>query len=125
MSLESTLFDALKSLVSDRVYPVTFLRANGMPPTWPAIRYTFVSIVPAIALCGDSGDDAADTRLQIDCVDLTYAGARALRDSVMSAMFSFSIPAIYQDTFEGYDAETKTYRCQLDYIVHKSSDPVT
>lgn len=125
MSLETQLFDVLGPLVSDRVYPVTFLRANGMPPAWPSIRYTLVSIVPAFGICGDSGDDGADTRIQIDCVALTYGGARALRDSVMAAMLAFPIPAIYQDTFESYDPETKTYRTQIDYVVYKSSDPVT
>jgi hypothetical protein len=125
MSLESQLFDALKSIVSNRVYPVTFLRANGVPPVWPSIRYSFVSIVPAFGLCGDSGDDGADTRLQIDCVALTYAEARSVRDNVMAAMVNFLIPAIYQDTFESYDQETKTYRTQLDYVIYKSSDPVT
>jgi len=123
--MKAAIFEALRDLVDDRVYPVTFLRANGVPPVWPSIRYTFVSRVPAFGLCGDSGDDGADTRLQIDCVALTDAGAHDLRDSVMAAMRGFAIPAIYQDTFETYDPETKTYRAQLEFVIYKSSDPVT
>lgn len=124
MSIESELFDTLKGLVANRVYPLTFLRAGGVPPVWPAIRYSLISNVPAIALCGDSGDDAVDVRVQIDCVALTYSEMRSLRLQIMNALVAFPIPAIHQDSFESYDQETKTYRSQLDYVIYKSSGMV-
>lgn len=120
MSVETDLFTALSTLVDNRCYPITFPQ-TGTVPVWPAIRYTLVSVVPAIALCGDSGDDAADTRVQLDVVASTYSAARALRLDVLAAMQTFVPPAIFENSSDQYDSETKTYRSQIDYIVYKSA----
>jgi Protein of unknown function (DUF3168) len=121
MTIEADLFTALSSLVENRVYPLAFPQTGATPPVWPGIRYTLVSVVPAIALCGDSGDEAADTRVQLDVVDRTYSDMRALRLEVLEAMRTFSPPAILENTSDDYDSETKTYRCTVDYIIYKSA----
>jgi Protein of unknown function (DUF3168) len=121
MSVETDLFTALSDLVGDRCYPITFPQTGGVP-VWPAIRYTIVSVVPAIALCGDSGDEAADTRVQLDVVASTYTAMRALRLDVLTAMLTFVPPAIFENSSDQYDSETKTYRSQVDYIIYKSAE---
>lgn len=122
MSLETELFAVLKGLVSNRVYPLTFVQPSGSLPVWPAIRYTLVSVVPEEDLCGDGDDETATARVQLDVVDKTYAGARALRLSVMSAMRAFIYPARLAASADTYDDETKTHRVILDYTIHGSSD---
>jgi len=121
MSLEADLFTALRTLVANRVYPETFIQPNGALPVWPSIRYDLISEVPMRTLCKDSGDDAPDTRVQIDGVDKTFMQARALRISIMAAMQSFVPPAVLENTFSEYDTETKTFRVSMDYVIYKSS----
>lgn len=120
MSLETALFTALKSLVGNRVSPVTFPQPPAVP-TWPAIRYTFISTVPIEDLCGDGDDETAEALVQLDLVAPTFSAARALRLQVMSAMRTFDPPARLQNSAGEYDADTKTYREQLDYLFHPSS----
>ncbi len=121
MSIEADLFTTLKTLVANRVYPETFIQPNGALPVWPAIRYGLVSIVPAIAICGDGGDETADTRVQIDVVDKTFIATRSLRSQVLQAMLNFDPPAIVQNSFSEYDAETKTFRASIDYVIYRST----
>lgn len=121
MSTEADLFSKLGPLVANRVYPETFIQPNGNLPVWPAIRYDLISEVPMKMLCGDSGDDAPDTRVQIDAVHKTFKEVRALRLDVMAAMQTFAPPAILENTFSEYDLETKTYRVSMDYVIYKSS----
>jgi len=121
MTTEADLFAALGPLVSNRVYPETFVQPSGALPVWPSIRYDLVSEVPMRTLCKDSGDDAPDTRVQIDGVDKTFMQARALRVQIMAAMETFSPPAVLENTFNEYDVATKTFRVSLDYVIYKSS----
>ena len=121
MSIEADLFTTLKTLVANRVYPETFIQPNGALPVWPAIRYGLVSIVPATAICGDGGDETADTRVQLDVVDKTFIATRLLRYQVMQAMLNFNPPAIVQNSFSEYDADTKTFRASIDYVIYKST----
>lgn len=120
MSIESDLYQALRGLVSDRVYPLTFPQGLTLP-VWPAIRYAFVSADAATDLCGDNGDVTADVRVQVDAVALTFKDMRALRLQVLSAMEDFDPPAIWSGDFEEFDAETKTFRCSLDFVIYPSS----
>ncbi len=121
MSIEADLFAGLKTLVANRVYPETFIQPNGALPVWPAIRYSFVSIVPTITICGDGGDETANTRLQIDVVDKTFIATRSMRLQVMQAMLNFDPPAIVQNSFSEYDVDTKTFRASIDYVIYKST----
>jgi hypothetical protein len=101
---------------------MTFVQpSSGALPTWPAIRYEFISEVRPIAICGHGDEDTEDIRVQLDVVDKTFVAMRALRNEVIAAMRSYPKPATFQDGAAGYDAETKTYRARIDYLIHQSS----
>jgi hypothetical protein len=120
VTIEASLFTALGSLVSNRVYPITF-PLTGAVPVWPAIRYSFISVTPSITICGDGGDETADTRIQIDIVATTFSAVRTLRSQVMTAMLTFSPPAVFENSFSSYDEQTKTFREQIDFVTYASS----
>jgi Protein of unknown function (DUF3168) len=120
MILENALFVALAPLVGSRMSPNIFPQPPDIP-TWPAIRYTFISTVPIQDLCGDGDDDTADTRVQLDIVAKTFKAVRQLRLDVIAAMQSFDPPARVELSSSDYDAETKTYREILDYSFYGSS----
>lgn len=120
MTIEADIYTALNGLVSQRCYPLAF-PLTPPRPAWPAIRYSFVSTVPEIGLCGDSGDEASSFRVQLDCVDVTFYDARTLRGLVMAAMALFDPPAVLENSASQFDAETKTYLESLEYVVHASS----
>jgi len=124
MSLETDLYAALSSLVSNRVYPNVFPQVDAGTQVWPSIRYTIVSSVPVEDLCGDGDDTTADVRVQLDAVDVTYSKMRALRLSVMAAMRTFPTPARLASNFDDYDADVKVHRAMLQYDVMGSSDPL-
>lgn len=121
MAIEQTLFTTLGPLVSNRVKPDTFTQTNGQPLPWPAIRYSFISHFAHVDQCGDGGDATADQRVQLDIVHNTFKELRALRLEVMAAMATFYPPAVIDGSSHGYDAETKTYRATLDYLIYPSS----
>lgn len=121
MSIEDDIFNALKALVSNRVYPLTFAQPGGLLPTWPAIRYTLVDAETGATVCGDGDTDADTVRVQLDLVDKTYGAARALRLSAIAAMKTLPTPATRDSEGEEFDAATKTFRVRLDYLIHPSS----
>lgn len=118
--IEGVVYTALKGLVSDRCYPVTFPQPLGLPP-WPAIRYTVVSRVNAPDICGTDDVDTDDTRVQVDAVALTHGAVSALRDQIIAAMMGLTPPAVRDGGFSTYDEETKTYREVLDFIFSAST----
>ncbi len=120
MTIEASIFTALGPLVSNRVYPVSF-PLTGAVPVWPAIRYTFISVVPTLTICGDGGDETADTRVQIDAVATTFSAARALRTQIMTAMRTFYPPAEFETSNSEDDPVTKTYRERIDFVIRASS----
>lgn len=120
MTIEASLFTALGPLVSNRVSPVTF-PLTGAVPVWPAIRYSIISVTPSVTICGDGGDETADTRIQIDIVATTFSAARTLRRQVMTAMQAFTPIAVFENSFSSYDAETKTFREQVDFVTYAST----
>lgn len=126
-----TLADVLELVVAALrdvapTYTRTFLQPRGGLPTWPAIRLVVVSSTPYPDACGDGGDAGADFRLQIDIASAASAGESAiqtLRASVMAGMAALGPEYILDGEFNDFDAETKTFRCTVDYLVHLSSDP--
>jgi hypothetical protein len=78
-------------------------------------------VTPSVTICGDGGDATADTRIQIDIVATTFSAVRALRLQVMTAMQAFIPIAVFENSFSNWDAETKTYREQLDYVTYAST----
>ena len=120
MTIEADLFTALRSLVGNRVAP-TFPQPPKTP-TWPAIRYRIISNIPVVDICGDGDDSTAEPHIQLDVVATTFEAARALRLQVMAVMKTFDPPAILQNSASEDDAETKTSREILDYILYGSTD---
>jgi hypothetical protein len=125
------IFTALRGLVNDRCYPNAFpqedIAAPGtseMPPakpTWPAIRYTVISVDNEGSVCGTDTTDTDNTTLQIDVVALTYGAMITLRDLVIAALQATDPPSQRVGLIETKDAETKTHRCILTYEFQASS----
>lgn len=123
MSVEGDVITAIQARFSGHAYLNEFPQPPRAP-TWPAARVTVASVAPDVAICGDGGEDTADTRIQIDIVVTEAAGYSALKTLqalVMSDMRSFDPPAVWDGAQFFPDAETKTHRCVLDYVIYASS----
>lgn len=120
MSLEVDLFNALGYLVGNRMSPTIFPQPP-LVPTWPAIRFTFISTVPNEDLAGDGDDDTSDVRVQLDLVAENWKQVRQLRLDVMTIMDTFDPPARLQLNSSEHDTETRTYREILEYHFYGSS----
>lgn len=120
--IEGVVFTALRSLVSDRCYPNTFMQPpDNTLPTWPAIRYTVTSSEATPDICGTDVVDTDDVSVQIDIVAKTHGAAVTLRDQVIAALQLASVPNVRQNQFQEFDQETKTHRITLDYLFSQSS----
>lgn len=120
MTLEKKLFDALKSLVGNRV--TAKFPQPSENPVWPAIRYR-IETVAVVDICGDDDDDTAETTVILEIVAHTYTAARALRLQVLAAMKTFDPPAIAGFGSGEPDHETKTWREIQEFTIHGSSEP--
>lgn len=122
MTIESVLYDTLKSLCANHVYPDTFPQTPVIPVV-PAIRYTRVSGTVYIDLCGDGDEQTDDVRIQVDMVESSAGKRDALVVAVRAAMKSFDPPAVAQGpTQNSFDPETKQFIGSVDYIVYGSSN---
>jgi hypothetical protein len=119
--IEGQVFTALRSLVNDRCYPSIFPQPEGVPPAWPAIRYSVISRVNPTDICGTDDVRTDDTRVQIDIVALTHGAVLSLQDQVITAMMGLTPPAVREGGFVTFDEETKTHRASLDYLFCASS----
>jgi hypothetical protein len=123
--ISAIIHSALGPLVGGRVYPNTFEQPNTEPPrlpTWPAVRYQFISSDPAADICGTAGEELDDVRVQIDVVAKTFGAMKTLKEQVITAMMVVAPPAQRQPGgIETYDAETKTHRAVLEYVFYPSS----
>jgi hypothetical protein len=121
---------ATVATLSGRIYEGTFPQPPAVP-VWPAARFTFVGNTPYAALCGDSDIDADDVRVQIDLVVDAAGGTAALhtlRRAVIAAMSAMVVqsgesplPSTRDTDLYEYDAETKTHRFILDFLLFSSS----
>lgn len=112
----------LRPLVGNRVYTRAFAQ-QAAAPTWPAIRIAVVSATIYPDADGDGGDDGADFRLQVDVVAAASAGETAmqtLRAQVMAAIATLGVHYIWDGETNGFDEQTRTNRCALDYVVYLS-----
>lgn len=120
MSASTTLFATLQALVAGRCYPDTFMQPSGELPQWPALRYTLVGGDVHADICG-TGDGSTDTLLvQVDVVCSTHAERETLTAQVRTAMDALNTPptTLQGSPRNSYDAETKTYRAELDFYLH-------
>lgn len=126
-----TLSDVLQAVVGALrdvapTFTRTFVQPRGGMPSWPAIRVSVVSATPYPDAQGDGGDDGADFRLQIDIVNTASAGESALqtlRTRAREEMAALGAEYVWDGETNDFDAETKTFRCSLDYQVYLSTDP--
>ena len=112
------IFGVLGPLVQSRAFPDNFPQDTK----WPAIRFSFVSAVPGVTICGSGMDPETDFTIQIDGVANNDTERDELRHVIQSAMSSFPLPATCDGWSKTYDAATKGYRIQLDYLIEPSSD---
>lgn len=109
--IEETIFNTLKTLVSNRCYPMV------MPqnPTLPAIVYTRVASSPQNVLEGGSTID--QIRVQVDSYATTYSAAKSLAVSIRSAMETATFKGTLQTDQDFFEPDVKHYRITQDFYV--------
>lgn len=114
----------LKPLVANRAYRLVFPQSPTVP-VWPAIRYTFIDATnPSADITGEGDEETADYRLQIDVVDLESKGPTSfatLCAAVKAAMKTLAPTFEWDSQAEEFDAETKTTRLRIDYMIYLST----
>ena len=109
--IETSIFDALKNLVSNRCYPLLM----PQDPTLPAIVFSRVASIAQNKL--DSGASIDQVRIQIDCYASTYDEAKTLSASVRSAMEEADFKGTLQIDVDFYEPDLKIYRVVMDFYV--------
>jgi hypothetical protein len=111
MTIESDIFDSLKTLTSNRVYPLV-MPQNA---TMPAIVYTRIANNPQNVLEGGATLD--QIRFQVDTYAITFFAARLLAAQVRSAMENAGFKATLQTEQDFFEVEVNYYRVSQDYYV--------
>ncbi|MBI3150083.1 MAG: DUF3168 domain-containing protein [Betaproteobacteria bacterium] len=120
MSLKTDIFDALRTLVADRVTPDKFEQEASL--TVPAIRYTRAGGATWADLEGDGDESTDDIRLQIDWVARTADERDALTPLIRAAMKTLDPPCLMDGpVITTFDAETKLYRAFAFWVSYGSS----
>lgn len=109
--IEQDIFNALKSLVSNRVYPLVMPQS----PTYPAIVYNRIANTAQNTLEGGSSLD--QVRMQIDVYATTYSAAKTLSDQVRSAMEAAAFKGTLQTDQDFFEPDVNLYRVSLDFYV--------
>jgi len=128
MSIETEVYSALaghtglQALVGNgdspetyRIYPVKLPQDDSAP----GVVYQKISAVPVNDLGGSNAKE--NSRIQIDCVGLTYASVKAVTVQIKAAMAAAtnfkSLLLLEQDIDfdDGINVGTKTYRVSLDF----------
>lgn len=109
--IEQSIFDSLKSLVGNRVYPLV-MPQNA---TLPAIVYTRIANNASNVLEGGSTID--QIRVQVDTYATTFFAARLLAAQVRSALEGASFKATLQTEQDFFETEVNYYRISQDYYV--------
>lgn len=124
MDVPELIFQTLKGLVpNNRVFPNTFIQADGMLPPWPSIRYSLSAVANAAA-CGTPGSDADEVSVQIDVVHQTFKANKILKNQVIAALQALEPPPSRQIYFETFDVDTKTHQVVMTYLFQLTPDPV-
>ena len=107
--IEQQIFDALKGLVSNRVYPLV------MPqnPTLPAIVYTIISTNAQNTLCTPPST-IDQVLVQVDAYAETYLESKQLMNSARGALEQSSLKATLQTVQEFWENDPKIYRASAD-----------
>ena len=110
-NLEQALFTTLGPLVGNRLHPIVVPQDVAMP----CIRYTTVSAVPDVSMCGASG--LVRSQVQLDILAPGYSEVLALREQVVTAMQSFPLENFLSLEFESYESEVRAFRRILQFNV--------
>jgi hypothetical protein len=113
--IEQQIFDTLKALVSNRVYPLI------MPqnPTLPAIVYTIISTNAQNTLCNPPST-LDHVLVQVDAYAETYLASKQLGEQARTALEQSPLKATLQTTQEFWEDTPGIYRSSLDlYCWHK------
>jgi hypothetical protein len=110
--IEKDIFDELKSLVGNRVYPLV----APQNVTLPFIIYTRISNTPQNVIEGGSTID--QVRIQVDTYASTYDGVKTTSLQVRDAMISSSaFKASMQMEQDFFETEVDYYRVSQDFYV--------
>jgi hypothetical protein len=112
MSVQESLYTALQSAFSGRLYPLV----APSPVTLPYGVYQVISQVPSNVLSDTPG--LYNTRLQIDVFTRLYSEAQTLKASIRTAMASsFGHKAKEIASQDLYEEEAKLHRVSMDWSV--------
>jgi hypothetical protein len=109
--IEQSIFDALKGLVSNKVYPLVMPQKASLP----AIVYSRIANNPQNVLEGGATLD--QIRFQVDTYATTFFAARLLAAQVRSAMEGAGFKATLQTEQDFFELEVNYYRISQDYYV--------
>jgi hypothetical protein len=109
--IESSIYTAIKTLASGRVYPIVLPDTA----TLPAIIYQRISSVPVTSLDGDTGLDSV--RIQISVWSTTYKEAKELSETVRATLNASALKIVTENDTDDYEPETKRFRVLTDYVV--------
>lgn len=118
----------VSGLVGTRIYPMLLPQAATWPG--PSMTYQRISTTSPVALAGEIGPERM--RIQVDCWDTAWSGARNLALAVKAALHGFSGVVTGQDDLDGVFLESEQdffesavgpggqgmYRVSSDYFVH-------
>lgn len=107
--VENDIFDALKSIVSNRCYPMQMPQGSALP----AIVYSRVASNPQNRLQGGASID--QVRIQVDIYATTYKQTKDLATQVRTAMESADFKATLQSDEDFYEPDVKYYRVSMDF----------
>jgi hypothetical protein len=120
VSLKTDIFDALKALAANRVWPDKFEQEANL--TAPAIRYTLAGGTTWADLEGDGDESTDDIRLQLDWIARTADERDALTPLIRAAMKTLDPPCLMDGpVVTTFDAETKLYRAFAFWTSYGSS----
>jgi len=97
--------------VDNGVYPLQM----SQPLVLPAVVYQRVANAPQNGV--DGYHNLEQVRVQVDCWDKTYLGAKALAAAVRVAMMTTPLYGLFLMDLDGYDNETKLYRVTQDFSI--------
>lgn len=109
--IEQDLFNALKGLVSNRVYPLVMPQS----PTYPAIVYNRIAVNAQNVLEGGSTID--QVRFQVDTYATTYAGAKTIAAQVRVAVEAASFKGTLQSDQDFFEPDINLYRVSQDFYI--------
>lgn len=109
--IQQGIFAALAGVAGGRVFP------NLAPHNvqTPYVVYARVSSSPENTLA--DGAPVANTRLQVDCFDATYAGALTLAGAVKAAMKNSVITHLLLLEQDQFEPEASLHRVILDFSI--------